>query len=121
MVAIRVDALDETIDRLETDLGLSTEELASALSASRQDIERWTLGKARPNAETRRRLDALLALYEHLHETFRPEGIPGWLRAPNRYIGSITKRQTTPAEAIVKGEFDWVEGALVVIDYGMFV
>jgi hypothetical protein len=43
------------------------------------------------------------------------------LRAPNRYIGSITKRPTTPAESIVKGEFDWVEGALVVIDYGIFV
>jgi hypothetical protein len=121
MVAIRVDALDETIGRLEADLGLSTEELASALAASPQDIEQWVVGEARPNAATRRRLDALLALYAHLHETFRPEGIPRWLRAPNRYIGSITKRKTTPAEAIVKGEFDWVEGALVVIDYGMFV
>ncbi|HEY7031145.1 MAG TPA: hypothetical protein VH482_07465 [Thermomicrobiales bacterium] len=121
MVASRVGTLDETINRLEAGLGLSSEELASALAASPQDIERWVVGESRPNAETQRRLDALLALDEHLHETFRPGGIPGWLRAPNRYIGSITKRQTTPIEAIVRGEFDWVEGALVVIDYGMFV
>ena len=121
MVAIRVDALDETIGRLETDLGLSTDELASALAASRQDLERWVPGEARPNGEIRRRLDTLLALYEHLHEPFLPGGIPGWLRAPNRYIGSIANRPTTPADAIVKGEFDWVEGALDVIDHGIFV
>jgi hypothetical protein len=95
--------------------------LASALGVSRDGIERWAIDGAQPNAESRRRLEDLLALSDHLHETIRPEGIPRWLRAPNRYIGSITKRSTTPAEAIAKGEFDWVEGALVVIDHGIFV
>jgi transcriptional regulator with XRE-family HTH domain len=121
MVASRVEVLGETISRLRDNLGLSSDEIASALGVSSDELERWIDNDTRPDEEVRHRLDAFLALNDHLHETFRPEGIPGWLRAPNRYIGSITKQPTTPAEAIVKGEFDWVEGALIVIDYGMFV
>jgi len=121
MAAIRTKTLGETLNQLRSDLGLSAEELASALAVSSDIVEQWAAGGLQPNAEARRRLQDLLALSEHLHETFRPEGIPHWLRAPNRYIGTKTKRPTTPAEAIARGEFDWVEGALVVIDYGMFV
>jgi transcriptional regulator with XRE-family HTH domain len=121
MVASRIEVLGETIGRLRDELGLSSEEIASALGISSEKIGQWMTGERRPDEETGKRLDALFSLNEHLHETLRPEGIPRWLRAPNRYIGSITKQPTTPAEAIAKSEFGWVEGALVVIDYGMFV
>jgi transcriptional regulator with XRE-family HTH domain len=121
MVASRIDVHSETISRLSVELGLSIKEIAAGLSVSGNEIEQWIEGGWQPSEEVRQRLEDLLSLNDHLHETIRPEGIPRWLRAPNRYIGSITKQSTTPAEAIAKGEFGWVEGALIVIDYGMFV
>ena len=121
MVAIRTKAFGEIIDRLERDLGLSTEELASALGVPVLTVERWRRDTSAPDAESRRRLDDLMALHAHLHETLKPEGIPRWLREPNRYISSITKRWTTPVEAIEGGHFDWVDNALGIIDHGIFV
>jgi transcriptional regulator with XRE-family HTH domain len=121
MVAIRPKTLGETIDRLERDLGLSSEELALALGAPVSTVEQWRRDASEPDGEDRQRLDDLMALQAHLHDTLKPEGIPRWLREPNRYISSITKRWTTPVEAIEGGHIDWVDNALGIIDHGIFV
>jgi transcriptional regulator with XRE-family HTH domain len=115
MVATTKRTVTEALDRLETDLGLTEQELASALGVTRGAIERWRRGGSTPNHETRQRLDQLIALYHHLRETLAPEAVPGWLRWTPEYLGGIT-----PADAIARGQGDRVEALLTVIDYGIF-
>jgi transcriptional regulator with XRE-family HTH domain len=121
MVAIRTQSFGETIDRLERNLGLSADELASALAAPGSSLQQWRRDESTPGAESLRRLDDLMALHAHLHETLRPEGIPHWLREPNRYISSIAKRWTTPAKALTDGHLDRADNVLGIVDYGIFV
>jgi transcriptional regulator with XRE-family HTH domain len=115
MVATTSRTVTEELDRLETDLGLTEQEVAAALGVTMGAIERWRGGESSPNRETRQRLDQLGALYHHLQETLAPEAVPGWLRWTPEYLGGMT-----PAEAIARGQGDRVEALLTVIDYGIF-
>ncbi|HEY7032881.1 MAG TPA: helix-turn-helix transcriptional regulator [Thermomicrobiales bacterium] len=115
MVATTDRTVTEALDRIEKDLGLTEQEVASALGVSTQVIERWRHRQATPDRETAQRLDQLVALYHHLRETLAPEAVPGWLRWTPEYLGGIT-----PADAIVRGQTDRVEALLTVIDHGIF-
>jgi transcriptional regulator with XRE-family HTH domain len=103
--------------QLEEDLGLSVKDLTGALSVDRKTLERWVSGETYPQREARRRLIALLALRDHLRESFTDlEGAREWLNAPARYLGGIT-----PAEALRTGRMDRVEATLDALESGIFV
>jgi transcriptional regulator with XRE-family HTH domain len=115
MVTIQ-QTLAEMVEQLSRDLGLSAPELASALGISPRTLDRWRNGEVMPQREARQRLANLTALDRRLHDTFVDEDVAGWLRTDNRYLGGLT-----PAEVIAVGRFDRVEGALEVIDSGIFL
>lgn len=105
------------VERLKEGLGLSTNELAGALDAAPRTLERWRVGETYPQRDARRRLAALVALDDHLRETFEDaEAGYAWMRAGNRYLGGLT-----PAEAVRVGRIDRVEAALEALDSGVFV
>jgi transcriptional regulator with XRE-family HTH domain len=115
MVATRTHTPGETLDQLQKDLGLSTEELASALGVTVPTVKQWQHRSSIPREEAKTRLDSLLALHGHLFETLKPEAVPRWLREKPTYLGGAT-----PAETIARGDFDRIESLLTIIDYGMF-
>ena len=115
MVAVSAQASGEAINRLQRDLGLSLEELASALGVTAPIAERWQLNESLSKPEVQDRLDKLLALRDHLSETLKPDAVPRWLREQPRYLAGAT-----PAETIARGDFDRIEALLTIIDYGMF-
>ena len=107
----------QAIQLLEADLGLSAKDLTGALSVDRKTLDRWVSSETYPQREARKRLIALLALRDHLAESFENlEGAREWLNAPARYLGGIT-----PAEALRTGRMDRVEAALEVLESGIFV
>ncbi|MHB8644619.1 MAG: antitoxin Xre/MbcA/ParS toxin-binding domain-containing protein [Thermomicrobiales bacterium] len=107
----------QAIEQVEHTLNLSDRELAHQLSASPRTLNRWRTNETYPQHEARERLAALVALAEHLHETFQtPEAISLWLDSANRYLGHFT-----PADAIRAGRFDRVEAALGAFDAGVFL
>jgi uncharacterized protein (DUF2384 family) len=107
----------QAVETVEGGLGLSRGELAGALGASARTIERWRAGQTHPQHEARGRLAELVALEEHLVETFDdPESRRAWLRSDNPYLGGLT-----PLEVLRAGRADRVEAALEALDSGMFV
>ena len=106
--------VDRLVTQFERELRLTTAELASALGVSTRTINRWRTGETLPQREARVKLAALIELRDHLFRTFEDEGVPVWLRSPNRYLGGVT-----PAEMLRLGRFERVEAALEVIDSGI--
>ena len=107
----------QAIERIERTLNLSDRELAHQLAASPRTLNRWRMNETFPQHEARERLATLVALAEHLHETFpTPEAILLWLDSANRYLGNFT-----PADAMRAGRFDRVETALEALDAGIFI
>jgi ribosome-binding protein aMBF1 (putative translation factor) len=115
MVTATVPNLAATLDRLELEFGLSTEELAAVLDVTTDRLARLHAGAAEPVQQERQRLSDLLALDIHLHETITDDGIPRWLRRENHYLGGAT-----PIEVMLTGRFDRVDNALGIIDHGIF-
>jgi len=115
MVAATSQTLNELLDLLVADLGLTEHEVASALGVPTDAIECWRRGDLTPDREPRERLGQLVALHRHLHETIAPEEVAHWLRWTPHYLGGIT-----PADAIARGQSDRVEALLTIIDYGIF-
>jgi uncharacterized protein (DUF2384 family) len=98
-------------------LALSDKELAYVLSSSPRTLDRWRSNTTYPQHEARERLAILVALAEHLTETFRTEEAGHtWINTSNRYLGGFT-----PADAIRAGRFDRAEGALGALDSGIFI
>lgn len=107
----------QALDRLESDLGLTPEDLVGALDIDRRTLKRWLGGETYPQREARRRLVELLGLSQRLCESFdSPEGAREWLHAPSRYLGGIT-----PAEALRSGRLDRVEAAFEALESGIFI
>jgi transcriptional regulator with XRE-family HTH domain len=115
MVAATPLHLATTLDRLERELGLSTAELATVLGLASEILGRWRTGETIPTGQELQRLDALLALDTHLHETISSDAIPRWLRRRNHYLGGLT-----PVEVMITGRLDRVDNALGIIDHGIF-
>lgn len=107
----------QAIERIELHLGLTDDELASALNASLRTIARWRTGETYPQHESRERLNALLSLEERLQESFTTiEAIQLWMRDENLYLGELS-----PTEAIRAGRIDRAEAALGVLEWGIIV
>lgn len=106
----------EVVTRLEEDLGLSRQDLASAVGVSARTVERWRNG-AHPQSETLKRLDALVALHQRLAATFTSlAGARAWFHAPNEYL-----RGLRPADVVRVGHPEQVADALEVIDAGIYL
>jgi uncharacterized protein (DUF2384 family) len=107
----------QAIEQIQHTLGLSDSELAHALSASPRTLKRWRVDGTYPQHETRARLAALVALSEHLTETFQTHNaIQIWMHTSNRYLGGFT-----PTEAVRAGRSDRVAAALEALDSGIFI
>lgn len=112
-----MEAARRAIETLEAGLGLSRSELTAALGTSARTVERWRTGQTYPRHEARERLADLIAIEEHLGETFgNPEAGRAWLRSGNPFLGGLT-----PPEALRAGRADRVEAALEALDSGVFV
>jgi uncharacterized protein (DUF2384 family) len=98
-------------------LGLSREDLASALGVDARTLERWRADSAFPQHEARTNLGLLEALHQHLMDTFEtPEAAKSWLSADSRYLGGLS-----PADVVRARRLDRVEAALTALDSGVFV
>jgi uncharacterized protein (DUF2384 family) len=107
----------QAIEQIQRSLALSDNELAHVLSSSLRTLNRWRSNMACPQHETRERLAILVALAEHLTETFRTEEAGHtWINTSSRYLGGFT-----PADAIRAGRFDRAEAALGALDSGIFI
>src|SRR5690242_3151690 len=116
-VDLREKAPAQVVVELERAFGLSGDDMARALGVNVRTIERWRRGMATPQREARERLATLLKLRDRLNDTFSSEETAReWLHRQNRYLRSLT-----PADALRVGRPDRVDGALEVIDAGIFV
>ena len=110
-------ALEQALDRLQADLGLSDAEVATVLGVTPHLLARWRTGDAIPEGASRQRLAQLRALHRHLCDTFdSPAALPGYLRSELRYLGGMTG-----LDALLAGRIDRVEAALEALDSGAFV
>ena len=65
----------------------------------------------------RSRLDRLVALLQHLQQTFTTqEAVRSWMHTDNRYLALLK-----PAEVARAGRIDRIEAALEALDSGIFV
>lgn len=106
---------EQAIASLESKLSLREPEIALALGISTRSLHRWSSGDSHSRRESRTHLARLLALAEHLEETFG-EDASEWLQADSRYLGGMK-----PIEALRAGRIDRVEAALETLDSGFVV
>jgi putative toxin-antitoxin system antitoxin component (TIGR02293 family) len=106
--------LKPALEQLEHDFGLSSSELAQALSVDRRTLERWAGGDTFPRHAARDRLLALVALHARLAELFETaEDVRTWLHRPLPFLGRMA-----PIDAVEVGRIEGVEDALEAIDEG---
>jgi transcriptional regulator with XRE-family HTH domain len=109
--------ISQVIEELKTQLGLSNKDLADALDVSQATVRRWSADTAYPQHDARESLEKLLALQQHLLETFStPEAARSWLHGESRYLGGLS-----PLDALRVRKFHRVEAALEALDSGAFV
>ena len=106
----------QALEQLESDLGLTPDDLSKALGVSRRTLERWRSGEVYPQRESREKLAELIKLNDYFQEAFvDSEAVREWLHAGSRYL-----KWLTPADAIRLGRPDRAMGALAVIEHGIF-
>lgn len=104
-----LEALDE--------MGLSPEELASALGTTPRTLHRWRKGASYPPPLARQRLAELLRLQDRVRNTFEgPDAVRRWFRSKSRYL-----RGLTPADVVREGRPDRAHAALDAFDAGIFL
>lgn len=107
----------DTILSLMNDLGVDNRAVAGALHADESAVKRWLAGAHYPQRDSRARLDTLIALRDHVMDTFdESEAVRAWMHTDNRYLGWLS-----PANVLLAGRIDRVEAALAVLDAGMFI
>lgn len=106
---------EKAIASLKSKLSLGEPEIALALGISTRSLHRWSSGESHPQRESRTHLARLVALAEHLEETFGKNACE-WLEADSRYLGGMK-----PIEALRAGRMDRVEAALEALDSGFVV
>jgi len=113
----------QVLSLLRDDLGIEDKDLRVIFDAEQRSIEKWISGESIPQKETRRRLNDLAGLHEHLGQTFTSyEGARLWLRAPLRYLAGLT-----PLQVLRAGDTDEVssverlEESLEAFDSGVFL
>ena len=105
------------------DLGIDDKDLRVIFDVEQRSIEKWISGETLPQKETRRRLNELAALHEHLGQTFTSyEGARAWMRAPLRYLASLTPLQVLRAgDTEDASGVERLEEALEALDSGVFL
>jgi len=107
----------DAIRGLTSDLGIDNRVLAGAMHADESAVKRWLASAHYPQRDSRSRLDALIALRDHVMDTFDgPEAAKTWMHTDNRYLGWLS-----PENVLLAGRIDRVEAALIVLDAGMFI
>jgi uncharacterized protein (DUF2384 family) len=107
----------KAIEQLECDLGLTPEDLRSALGVSRRTLERWRSGEVYPQNESREKLAELMEFHEHVCDVFtNVDAVRKWMHTEARYLAWIT-----PAEAIRLGKVDRANATLGVLEHGIFI
>ncbi len=107
----------KAIQELIADLGLSKDDIARSLDTDLRTLGRWRSGQHYPQHEARGRLAALVALRDHLRDTFTSgDAIRAWLHDSSRYLGGLT-----PLDALRAGRIDRAEAALEALDSGTFM
>ena len=110
----------QAIEQLEKDLGLTSDDLAHALSVSRRTLERWRSGESYPQRDSREKLAELVELIDlnnYFQEAFiDSESVREWVHSKSRYLSWLT-----PADMIRLGRPDRARGALEVIESGIFL
>lgn len=104
---------EKAIAELESRLSMRDSDVALALGISPRSLRRWGSGESHPQRDSRANLARLVALSEHLEETFG-EDADEWLEADSRYLGGLK-----PIEALRAGRIDRVEDALEALDSGI--
>ncbi len=108
---------------LTEDMGIEEKDLRVVFDVEQRSIEKWRSGETLPQKETRRRLNELVALHEHLGQTFTLyEGARAWMRAPLRYLGGLTPLQVLRAgDTEDVSSVERLEEALEALDSGVFL
>lgn len=113
----RLVGLAERIDQLNAQLGMNEAQFAEALHVQPRTLDRWRAETAFPQHESRRRLEALMALVDRLGETFNTSvDAAQWLHSESAYFGGLR-----PVDALLRGRIDLVDAALEAMDSGVFV
>jgi len=109
--------LKALIDGLMQSLDVSKEVLAGAMTVDARAIDRWRSGESFPQKDSRRRLDQLSQVKEHLYQTFNSaQAVHAWMHSDSPYLGGLK-----PAEVLRAGRIDRIEAALSALDGGAFV
>ncbi len=107
----------DAIRGLTSDLGVDNRVLAGAMQTDESAVKRWLAGAHYPQRDSRARLDALIALRDHVMDTFDAlEAAKAWMHTDNRYLGWLSL-----VNVLLAGRIDRVEAALAVLDAGMFI
>ena len=108
---------------LVDDLGIEEKDLRVIFDVEQRSIEKWMSGETLPQKETRRRLNELAALHEHLGQTFLSyKGARAWMRAPLRYLAGLTPLQVLRAGDTEEiSSVERLEEALEALDAGVFL
>lgn len=107
----------QAIEQLESDLGLTSNDLAQALSVSQRTLERWRVGEAYPQRDSREKLAELIELDERLQYAFvSAEAVREWMHTEARYLG-----WATPADMVCLGKAERALATLEVLESGIFI
>jgi hypothetical protein len=115
-VSIATTSLPALLDRLQSDLALTDDELAGVLGLSPDQLGRVRASGDPLPATSVDRLDQLVALNERLQDSFQPESVTAWLHSGCRYLGGQSL-----LSALYEGHFDWANQALDAFDAGLFL
>ncbi len=107
----------QALDTLQSELGLTDDDLIGALAISARTLQRWRTGSAYPQQEARQKLADLLQLLERARSTFETSSaVQTWAYTQSRYLGGIK-----PAEAIRAGRLDRAQASLEAFDAGIYL
>jgi hypothetical protein len=113
----------QVLSMLRDDLGIEDKDLRVIFDVEQRSIEKWLSGETLPQKETRRRLNELAALHEHLGQTFTSyEGARLWIRAPLRYLAGLSPLQVLRAgDTEEVSSVERLEEALEALDSGVYL
>jgi uncharacterized protein (DUF2384 family) len=104
----------ETLERLQEEAGLRTDDVARVTRSSRRTVERWRAGVSDPPASTKELLLYVAAAVRQARKYMTKDQAWAWLHSPNPYLdnnipldvlGSDYKRVLNALEAEAEGVY----------------
>jgi uncharacterized protein (DUF2384 family) len=106
-----------TIEWASEDLGLSYDQIGSAVGADRRTIHRWRAAESRPSRTHQERVEKLQQLRYLLESAFRDErAVLEWLHSPVPAF-----RGRSPLSLLREGQLDELIEAVATLDAGSVV